>query len=150
MKRQPRRTKKRRRIVRMWTHPEALAAVGYIRSIINTLREQYTEVLFCQKTLRELAERHGRPDRATLIHQQETEHQLVRVREAFNEARAELESLGISLLDPTRGLALIPFIHDDQLAWYVFDLFDPKPLRFWRYPDDPSDTRRPVATLLQK
>jgi len=59
----------------------------------------------------------------------------------------ELDAINIYVLDPLHGLALLPFVHDDQLAWYIFDLFDPKTLRFWRYQEDPQETRRPIASL---
>ncbi len=48
-------------------------------------------------------------------------------------------------LDPVHGQALVPFVHEEQLAWYVFDLFDPQPLRFWRFQSDPDETRRPLT-----
>ena len=47
--------------------------------------------------------------------------------------------------DPIKGQALIPFAQEDQLAWYIFDLFDGNSLHFWRYHKDPLETRRPLA-----
>jgi hypothetical protein len=67
--------------------------------------------------------------------------------ERYLEAREELEGLGIACLDPNQGTAWIPFSHDNQLAWFVFDLFDGEPIRFWRYQTDPLETRRPVAEI---
>jgi hypothetical protein len=67
--------------------------------------------------------------------------------ERFLEALAELEALDIYLVDPIAGHALIPFAHDEQLAWYVYDAFDPEPLRFWRYDNDSLDTRRPIEEI---
>ena len=44
---------------------------------------------------------------------------------------------------------MVPFIYNGQLAWFVFDLFDDSdPLRFWRYHQDPLETRRPIAEAL--
>ena len=47
--------------------------------------------------------------------------------------------------DPGRGVALVPFLQDNQPAWYVFDLFDSQPIRSWRYQSDPEATRRPLT-----
>jgi hypothetical protein len=44
-------------------------------------------------------------------------------------------------------MAWIPFSHDNQLAWFVFDLFDTEPIRYWRYQTDPLETRRPVSEV---
>jgi hypothetical protein len=40
----------------------------------------------------------------------------------FNEALREPEALDVYCLDPTKGLAQIPFRQGDDLAWFVFDL----------------------------
>jgi hypothetical protein len=66
-------------------------------------------------------------------------------RQRFREALEELEALDTFCLDPLSGQALIPFVQEEQLAWYLFDLFDSKPLRYWRYHTDPEETRRPVS-----
>ena len=52
---------------------------------------------------------------------------------------------GITCLDPIKGQALFPFVHKKRLAWFLFDLFETDPLRFWRYQDDPEDVRRPIG-----
>ena len=43
---------------------------------------------------------------------------------------------------PNFAVALVPFLYDEQLAWFVYDLHDPSGLRFWRYHSDSDDTRR--------
>ena len=70
-----------------------------------------------------------------------------RANERFQEALAELEAIDIFLIDPIAGQVLIPFAHEENLAWYVYDAFDPNPLRFWRYHSDPLNTRRPLEEL---
>jgi hypothetical protein len=42
-------------------------------------------------------------------------------------------------------MALVPFVHDDQSAWYFFDLFDSQPIRSWCYQSDPEQTRHPLT-----
>ena len=63
----------------------------------------------------------------------------------LQDALEELHTLDIYCLDPVQGLALIPFALGDELAWFIYDLFDPKSLNFWRYHRDPVEMRRPVS-----
>ena len=61
-------------------------------------------------------------------------------------ARQRLDALlDPETFDPIRGQALFPFLHKKKLAWFLYDLFEEHPLRYWRYQDDPVDVRRPVA-----
>ena len=59
---------------------------------------------------------------------------------AFN----ELAAIDVHCLNPAQGLALIPFRKDDELAWYVFDLFAPQGLDAWLLDSDPREERRPL------
>ena len=63
----------------------------------------------------------------------------------YQDALEELAELDVQPLDPGQGTAPVPFVHDDQLAWYVFDLFDSQPIRSWRYQSDPDETRRKLT-----
>jgi len=65
----------------------------------------------------------------------------------FEDASPELAELYVYSLDPMQGTALVPFFHNDELAWYIFDLFDSRPLSFWRFQSDPDDTRRPITSM---
>ncbi len=68
----------------------------------------------------------------------------------FEAGLQELLKLNVYCLDPVHGLALLPFAQADQLAWLVFDLSEPEPLRFWRYHADPLTARRPLSELEDK
>jgi hypothetical protein len=131
--------------LRLWTHARALGALPYLASVVRSLREHRLDLRRHRLEARRLADRPGRPDRARLLAGQ---HALNEAREAevrYEEALKELRALEVTSLDAVRGQALIPFLHKKKLAWFVFDLFDPEPLRFWRYQDDPVDLRRPVG-----
>jgi hypothetical protein len=97
-------------------------------------------------TLDKVNQLSGRPKRDTLIAEQETRQNLAYAENEFQAAADELQALDIYTLDPVRGLALVPFVHDEQLAWYIFDLFDANPFRAWRYQSDPEETRRPITS----
>src|SRR5262249_53542697 len=133
--------------LRVWTYPQARAAAPYIASIVRSLREHGLEALGRRRAARRLAGRPGRPDRKALINLQEAERLAGQAEDRFHDAAAELQALDVFSLDPIHGLALVPFVHNEQLAWYIFDLFDSQPFRFWRFQSDPDDTRRPVTSL---
>jgi hypothetical protein len=114
---------------------------------VRSLREHRLDAVTQHRNADRLAQRPGRPDRESLIAQTESVKAAALADERFDEALAELEALDVYLLDPLAGQALIPFVHDENLAWYVYDAFDPEPLRFWRYHSDPLDTRRPLAEI---
>jgi hypothetical protein len=141
--------KEKSRVLRVWTYAEAQAVIPYISSVVRSLREHALDALACHRRSKALADRPGRPDRTALIARQDAERDGRRAEQEFLDAAAELEQLDVFSLDPTRGQALIPFVHQEQLAWYIFDLFDAKPFRFWRFQTDPEDTRRPITAREQ-
>ena len=145
MKRNPKRARRSRKTFRVWTFAEAQAAAPYIASVVRSLREHGLEALAHHRTGQRLAERPGRPDRAALIAQEESAAEARRAEERFRGAAEELKALDVYSLDPLQGQALVPFVHEGQLAWYFFDLFDDQPFRFWRYQSDPDETRRPLT-----
>src|SRR6266446_176739 len=102
---------------------------------------------FQERIIERLARRPGRPDRGALIAHAEAVREAAEANERFESGLKELLRLHMYCLDPVRGLALIPFAHGDQLAWFVFDLFEANPLGAWRYHEDPLTTRRPLAEL---
>jgi hypothetical protein len=146
MKRNPKSAKPRAEAIQVWTFTQAKSAVPYITSIVRSLREYALEMQKNKLTLEKLNQLSGRPRRDTLIAEQEAKRDLGRAEHEFQDAADELQALDIYTLDPIRGQALVPFVDNEQLAWYIFDLFDANPLRFWRYQSDPEDTRRPITS----
>jgi hypothetical protein len=145
VKRQPKGAKQRSQTLRVWSYDEALAAVPYISSVLRSVREHALGALSHARTAKRLGDRPGRPKRNAIIAHQDAQDQARRADEQFQEAIGELQDLDIYCLEPLQGQALIPFVHDEQLAWFIFDLYDAQPLRFWRFQSDPEDTRRPVT-----
>jgi hypothetical protein len=130
---------------RLWTFEEAQAAVPYFSAVARSLRERYLEMLAKRRELQMFRERHGRPDRKALIEEQEACRDLQKAEQDYQDSLEELSELNVLPLDPGRGVALLPFVHDGQGAWYVFDLFDSQPIRSWRYQTDPDETRRALT-----
>jgi hypothetical protein len=145
MKRKPKRSKRREQVIPVWTHAQAVGAMPYLTSIVRSLRDHRLDAVRHDRTAKRLASQFGRPNRHNLIAHQEEFREAQIANDRFQDALQELHELGIYCLDPIRGEALIPFINEQQLAWYVFDLFDPHPLRFWRLHTDSLETRRPLA-----
>jgi len=146
MKRNHKSAKAKSEAIQVWTFAQAQAAVPYITSILRSQREHALDVQRHKTTSDKLAQRPGRPNRDHLIAEQEAKRELAAAEQSFQEAVDELQALDVYTLDPIRGQALVPFVHDEQLAWYIFDLFDGTPFRFWRFQSDPDDTRRPITS----
>ena len=99
-------------------------------------------MLVKRREVQVLTERHGRLDRRALIEEQEARRDLEKAEQDYQDALEELSELNVHPHDPGQGMALVPFIQDNQLAWYVFDLFDSQPIRSLRYHRDTDETRR--------
>lgn len=141
------RSKRRQQTIHVWTYEQARQAQPYLASILRSLRDHLLEARFHERAAERLAQQSGRPDRAQLIAQQEAGDAGRRTRALFQEVLHELFILDLYSLDPIGGVALIPIMHDEKLAWLVFNLFDEDPLRYWRFHKDSLDTRRPVAEI---
>jgi hypothetical protein len=112
-----------------------------------SLREHRLEAMEHHLTAQRLAQRPGRPDRKTLVAQAEAQQAAHEAERRYRDAQAELQALDVFSADPIAGLAFIPFVHNEQLAWYVYDLFEPDTIRHWRYHADPLELRRALAAI---
>jgi hypothetical protein len=116
---------------------------------MRSLRENRLEAQQQRLLAHRLAKQPRRPGRAAILAHSAAGQAAKEAEEHFHEALDELHTLDVYCLDPVAGLALIPFAKEDRLAWFIFDLFDPSdPIRFWRYHQDPLETRRPIAEAL--
>jgi hypothetical protein len=141
MKRQNKKNGKTQRRIHLWTFAQAQAAVPLVRSIVQSLRDSWVEALLHDRSARRLADLPGRPTRASLTAQEDERQAARRAQDKFARTLDELEDLDVFCADPLNGLAVIPFRQNDQLAWFVFDLFDDAGLLAWRYDTDPMETR---------
>jgi hypothetical protein len=146
VKRNSRHARRTRDTLRLWTLAEARAAAPYIASVVRSIREHALDARNQRRQLEALSEKPGRPDRTALIAWDDISRQLVRSEDQFRDATEELESLDVYCLDPIQGQGLVPFVHEEQLAWYIFDLFDTSYFRSWRYQSDPEEMRRNLST----
>jgi hypothetical protein len=139
--------KRRSQTLRVWTYDEARSALPYLTSVMGSLREHWTAAQAHDRRAKRLADRPGRPDRTRLLALQDETTLAAAAKQQFDEEADELHRLDIFCIDPLRGEGVIPFVQHEQLAWFLYDLFDPDALRFWRYHNDPLDKRRAIAEL---
>jgi hypothetical protein len=148
MKRNRNGSRPQRTEIRVWTLEQARRAQPYITSVLTSLREHWLELKDRDRKAKHLANQPGRPDRTRLLAHAEAMRAAQAARDRWQDAEEELHALDVYCINPIRGEAVIPFAHDNQLAWYLFDLFEADPLRFWRYHTDPLDMRRPIEEQL--
>ena len=148
MKRQPKNQTRPTRVIRLWNYPQTQKALPYFRSVVGSLRDHWLQFRSAERDLQRQAKQPGRPDRNALIANEHLQANKGVAENAFNEALHELMGMDVYLLDPVRGLAVVPFAKEEQLAWYVYDLFDPAGVAAWRFHEDPLDMRRPLAEAL--
>jgi uncharacterized protein DUF2203 len=128
----------------LWTYEAALRAIPYLRAIVQSLREHWLKLQSVRRQIDRLDSRPGRPDRQTLIQRAVAVKELDQAAMKLEETVDELKAIDVYCLDLAQGLAMIPFGKDDELAWYVFDLFAPQGLEAWRFHGDPLEMRRPL------
>lgn len=134
--------------IRLWTYVRALKAAPYLRVSIRSLRERWLLIQRLQREVQRIDARPGRPDRRIMISRAETLEDLEAAEQDFIETVNELLNLDVYCVDPVQGVALIPFAQDENLAWFVFELFAPEGLVAWRYHADPLEARRFLADTL--
>lgn len=135
--------------LRLWTYEDAVKAVPYLRSLTQSLRDGWLEMRQAQEQVRRIEARPGRADRDSLIQLDETNREIDRTEAKLEETMHEMLALSAYCVDPAAGLAVIPFLRGESLAWFVFELFDPKGLIAWRLYSDPLEMRRPLTDLDQ-
>ena len=136
----------RMHVMHLWSWDEVVKAIPYMTSIVGSLREHWLDVLTAERAIDKAADQHGPATRKQMIDQQTHQDEKQRAQVKFDDALEELTKMDVFLLDPIRGLALIPHRHDDELAWYIFDHFTPRGCIGWRYHSDPMDQCRPLET----
>jgi len=128
----------------VWTYEQAEQAIPYIQSVLSSIRERFLEVQSKRRYASVLKKKPGRPDRQSIIQYEDAKRDADRVQLLVADAAQELADLNIHCVDPINGVAMIPFVRNDQLAWMVFELFEPNKITKWRYHHDPLDVRRPM------
>ena len=146
MKNRKKRSKKVR-ILHLWNFSEVIKAVPYLRSIIGSLRESWLDVLNTQRQLERVTKEKKPSCTQKIIEVEARRDENERAQSTFNEALRELNDIDVFLLEPVKGLALVPFRKEDDLAWYVFDHFAPRGLIGWRYHSDPIEACRPLTMV---
>jgi len=145
-----RQSSKNQQTIQVWTLEQARSLLPYLTSIIDSMREARLESQAHATRAVKLEAKHGRPKRDQILEIADEKLKAKEADERFQKAQEELQQLDVYCIHAIQGLALIPFVNEDQLAWFIFDRFDQDPLRFWRYHLDPVDVKHPLETMQQK
>jgi hypothetical protein len=148
MKRKRKENRRRLQTIRLWTYPQPHKALPYLHSVTQSLREHWLEAQKKRLEVKRLSQRPGRPDRSAILAGEYADAEKTRAEDSFADALNELLSIDVYLLDPVRGVAFITFQKGENLAWFVYDLFEKEDLKSWRLHEDPLETRRPIAEVL--
>ncbi len=132
----------------VWTFEQAGRAIPYITSVMNSIREHYLAAQCQRRRAQKLDAQPGRPSRHTIIQHAEARREADRLMDEVAAAAQELAHLNIHCVDPINGLAMVPFVQGDQLAWLVFSLFEDDKISAWRYHQDPLTVRRPLSEIM--
>jgi hypothetical protein len=132
-------------VFHLWDWREVTKAIPYLHSVIDSLREHWLELRHCDRLLERSSRRKEPRKRLEILEETDRAADRARAQTEFEDALAELNRVDAYLLDPAKGLALIPFRKEDDLAWYVFDHFTPRGVIGWRYHSDPIEECRPLT-----
>lgn len=133
--------------LRLWTFAGVSKAIPYIRSLVQSMRDGWLELRQAQERVRRVTARPGKPDRDSLILLEESQREVARTEARLEATIDEMMVLSAFCVDPGAGITVIPFMKGEELAWFVFDLFDDKGVNAWRLHSDPIEARRPLAEL---
>jgi hypothetical protein len=145
MKRKNQRKPRKLRMISLWEYPQAQKALPYLRSVTQSLREHWLDAQNKRLEVSRLSHRPGRPNRDSILASEKATKEKEDAETRFSDALSELMGIDVYLLDPVGGVAFIPFKKEEELAWFVFDLFDGDELKTWRFHQDPLEMRRPIA-----
>jgi len=148
MKRKRREKRRQLRAISLWNYPQAHKALPYLRSVTQSLREHWLDAQRKRLEVERLSRRAGRPDRSAILAGERASQEKTQAEDRFSDALNELLGIDVYLLDPVRGVAFIPFQKEEELAWFVFELFEKDGLKSWRFHQDPLEMRRPIAEVL--
>ena len=143
MKRNPGK-KRKQQLIQVWSYDQTIKALPYLLEVIRSLRENYLAMQFANHRLNKIGQRLGRPDRSVFIAKQEAQSDSETASSKYNQDVAELESMGMFVASPANGVVAIPFIEEEQLAWFILELYHEDHVVGWRYQSDPLDTRRAI------
>lgn len=134
----------KKQFVQVWSYGQTIKALPYLLEVLRSLRENYLEMRFANHRLMKIDKSAKKPDRSVFIAKQDAQMECDVTSSKVAQDVAELESMGMVVVSPENAIIGIPFIEEDQLAWFIFSLFEKDYLVGWRFTSDPQDTRRTI------
>lgn len=143
MKRNPGK-KRKQQFVQVWSFNQTVKALPYLLEVLRSLREDYLAMRFAKHRSLKIDQCKKRLDRSAFIAKQEAQIESDLASSKYAQDVAEFESMGIFVVSPENAIVAIPFIEEDQLAWFILDLFEKDYIVAWRFQSDPLETRRSI------
>ncbi|NBR05552.1 MAG: hypothetical protein EBT92_07265 [Planctomycetes bacterium] len=143
MKRNPGK-KRKQQLIQVWSYDQIVKALPYLLEVLRSLRENYLAMRFANHHSAKISQRKGRPDRSAYIAKQEAQMDSEAASLKYNQDVAEFESMGMFVVSPENGIVAIPFIEEEQLAWFILELYHEDYVVGWRFQSDPLETRRAI------
>lgn len=140
---------KNTKVIKLWDYPRVQKSLPYLRSLATSLREHWLDANSKRIDEERLVGKPGRVDRDRILATASATREKEIAEEQFNDDIKEMLSLDVYPVDAVQGVVFIPFAKNEELAWFVFDLFDETNLPGWRFHHDPMETRRPLPEALQ-
>ncbi|MFM7540277.1 MAG: hypothetical protein ACKO9Z_11520 [Planctomycetota bacterium] len=146
----PRKSGSGQRAKAFWTPQRAHAAMGLLTRVIDDLRDAAIEAKSAHQGLHRLDHAKGRQTRRHFLRAQSLHDDLVHAREHEAQVLTEAKTLGVEVVDPVQGIAVLPCLTNQGMGMLVLDRFAEEPLIGWRLVDDPPDVVRRIPTVSQE
>lgn len=129
-----------------WTPQRANAAMGLLTRLIDDLRDAAIEQKSARQGLTRLDKSMGRPSRQQILRVQTLQDDLTQAQQHAASVLTEAKNLGIEVVDPLQGIAILPCLTSQGMGMLVLDRFAGEPLVGWRLLDDPPNVVRKIPT----
>jgi hypothetical protein len=133
-----------------WTPQRAHAAMGLLTRLIDDIRDAAIEQKSARQGLTRLDKSQGRPSRQQILRVQTLQEDLNLAQNHAASVLTEAQSLGIEVVDPLQGIAILPCLTSQGMGMLVVDRFAGEPLVGWRLIDDPPNVVRKIPTFTEE
>ena len=146
----PRKQGSGQRAKTFWTPQRAHAAMGLLTRVIDDLRDATIEQKSARQGLTRLDHGTGQHGRLEFLRAQSLSDDLRHAKEHEAQVLTEAKSLGVEVVDPMQGIAVLPCLTNQGMGLLVLDRFAEEPLVGWRLVDDPPNVVRRIPTVTEE
>lgn len=133
-----------------WTPQRAHAAMGLLTRVIDDLRDATIEQKSARRGLTRLDRAAGRRNRMQFLRVQNLNDDLKEAKDHEARVLTEAKTLGVEVVDPLKGIAVLPCLTNQGMGLLVVDRFAEEPLVGWRLVDDPPNVVRRIPAVTEE